>query len=70
MNLHINKINSKIQKTLRTLKGKNPKEYWKVMNSLDRNSDESCINLETSFKILMKTLPRIEVKEMKSHKYI
>ena len=49
MNLHINKFNSNIQKKLRTLKGKNPKEYWKVINSLDRNSDESSINLETLY---------------------
>ena len=49
MNLHINKFNSNIQKKLRTLKGENPKEYWKVINSLDRNSDESNINLETLY---------------------
>ena len=51
------------------IKGKNPKEYWKVINSLDRNSDENNINLETLynfFKDIYESTTQNEVKEMKS----
>ena len=47
MNFHIKKFNRNIQEKLRKLKIKNPKEYWNIINSLDRNNENSSIDLDT-----------------------
>ena len=47
MNFHINKRN--IQEKWRKLNSKNPKEYWNIINSLDRNNENSSIDLDTLY---------------------
>ena len=47
MNFYINKFNRNIQEKLRKLKSKNPKAYWNLINSLDRNNENSSIDLDT-----------------------
>lgn len=49
MNTHINKFNRETQENLRKLKSKNPKHFWKLINSLERNDDDSDINVETLY---------------------
>ena len=49
MNFHINKFNRNIQEKLRKLKSKNPKEYLNIINSLDRNNENSSIDLDTLY---------------------
>ena len=49
MNLQINKFNRNIQEKLKNLKSKNPKEYWNIINSLDRNNKNSSIDLDTLY---------------------
>ena len=59
MNFHINKFNRNIQEKLRKLKSKNPKEYWNIINSLDRNNENSSIDLDTLYNFF---------KDMNVHK--
>ena len=49
MNFHMNKFNRNIPEKLRKLKSKNPKEYWNIINSLDRNNENSSIDLDTLY---------------------
>ena len=38
-----------MQTRLRNLKAKNPKEFWKIINSIDQNKDEKNIDLESLY---------------------
>ena len=49
MNFHINKFNRNIQEKLRKFKSKTPKEYWNIINSLDRNNENSSTDLDTLY---------------------
>ena len=42
---YINKHNKSTQDKLRNLKSKNPKDFWKIMNSLDKAKDNESINI-------------------------
>ena len=55
MNTHINQFKKKMQTKLRNLKVENPKEFWKIINSIDQDNDEQNINLDTLYN-LFKTL--------------
>ena len=48
-NFYINKHNKSTQDKLRHLKSKNPKDFWKIMNSLDKAKDNESINIETLY---------------------
>ena len=51
MNFHINKLNRlQQQKKLRKLHDKNPKQYWKILNSIDNKDEKSDIELDTLFE--------------------
>ena len=55
MNYFINKHNKSTQNKLRSLKNKSPKEYWKIINSIDNKKADSNIELDklyTFFKDL------------------
>ena len=55
MNFYINKHNRETQRNLRNLQSKNPKEYWKILNSLNTKPESTDINLDflyTFFKEL------------------
>ena len=41
MNYYINKHNKATKTKLRNLKSKNPKEYWKIINSIDNKKVDS-----------------------------
>ena len=47
MNFHINKYNQNMQIKLQKLKSTNPKDYWKIMNNVNRNKDNEIINIKT-----------------------
>ena len=49
MNIFINKFKSDTQEKLRKQKSKNPKEFWKIINNIERKEDSGCenISLET-----------------------
>ena len=49
MNFHINKYNQNMQNKLRKLKSTNPKDYWKIMNSINKNKDNDSIDIETLY---------------------
>ncbi|MEW8546068.1 MAG: reverse transcriptase family protein [Candidatus Thiodiazotropha sp.] len=49
MNIYINKFDRETQDKLRNLKSKSPKDFWKIINSVDRNNDNPDINIETLF---------------------
>lgn len=49
MNYFINKHNSQTQIKLRNLKNKSPKEYWKIINSVDSKKPDCNIELGTLF---------------------
>ena len=49
MNYFINKHNKSTQNKLRSLKNKSPKEYWKIINSIDNKRTESNIELDTLY---------------------
>ena len=46
MNFYINKFNHNIQDKLRNLKSTNPKDYWKIINSLSKKKDNDKIDIE------------------------
>ena len=50
MNFQINKFNRLQQKKLRKLHDKNPKQYWKILNSIDDKDEKSNIELDTLLK--------------------
>ena len=47
MNFYINKFNQSMQDKLRNLKSTKPKDYWKNLNSLNKNKDNDKIDIET-----------------------
>ena len=49
MNFHINKHNKSTQEKLRNLKSKNPRDFWRIMNSLDKSKDNENIDIETLY---------------------
>ena len=49
MNFHIKQFNRKIQEKLRSLKSNNPKDYWRVINGLNRDKEDTNITLETLY---------------------
>ena len=55
MNLHINKYNKSTEEKLRQLKSKNPKDFWNIINSLEKSWDNNSIDIETLYD-LFKTL--------------
>ena len=50
MNFHLNKHVRNTQNKLRKLKSSNPKEFWKIINSLENKQEEQNINLETLYE--------------------
>ena len=46
---HLNKFNQSMQNKLRNLKMKTPKEFWKIINSIERNIDEQNMTLESLY---------------------
>ena len=49
MNYFINKHNKSTQNKLRNLKNKTPKEYWKILNSIDNKKADNNIELDTLY---------------------
>ncbi|MEW8544510.1 MAG: hypothetical protein AB2693_13350, partial [Candidatus Thiodiazotropha sp.] len=49
LNLHINKFNHATQEKLRILKSKRPKDFWKIINSIDQNNKESNISIDSLY---------------------
>ena len=49
MNYYINKHNKATKTELRNLKSKNPKEYWKIINSIDNKKVDSNIELDSLY---------------------
>ena len=52
-----------MQDKLRKLKSTNPKDYWKIINSLNKNKDNDIIDIETLyefFKNLNEQSPDVE----------
>ena len=45
MNKFINEEQSKTQENLQKLQSKRPKEFWKILNSLEKRSDNPDLNL-------------------------
>ena len=52
MNFHLNKHARNTQNKLRKLKSNNPKEFWKIINSLENKQEEQHITLETLYEFL------------------
>ena len=50
MNFHINKYNQNMQDKLRKLKSTNPKEYWKIINSVNKNKDSDKMGVGTLYE--------------------
>ena len=50
MNFHINKYNQNMQDKLRKLKSTNPKEYWKIINSVNKNKDSDKMDVGTLYE--------------------
>ena len=50
MNFHINQYNKNMQEKLRNLKSKNPKDFWKIINSLEKSKDNPNIDLDTLYE--------------------
>ena len=46
LNLHINRYNHATKEKLRNLKSKRPKDFWKIINSIDKNNKESNISID------------------------
>lgn len=46
MNFYISKHKKATQQKLRIMKNKNPKDYWKILNSLDNKPEIADIKLE------------------------
>ena len=46
MNFYINKHNKITQDKLRVLKSKNPKDFWKIINSIEKSKDNQNIDIE------------------------
>lgn len=49
LNFHINKYNRSRQEKLRNLKSNSPKEFWKILNNVEKSKNEANINLETLY---------------------
>lgn len=49
INFHLNKFNQSMQNKLRNMKRKTPKEFWKIINSIERKNDEQNITLESLY---------------------
>ena len=56
MNYYINKHNKTTKTKSRNLKSKNPKEYWKVINSIDNKKVDSNIELDSLYSFFSMTL--------------
>ena len=52
MNKYINKHNKQMQQKLRNLKHKNPKEFWKILNNIERKEDDPDISIDTLYEYL------------------
>ena len=55
MNFHLNKFNRETQEKLRRLKSTSPKEFWKIINNLEKRGDDQNIDIE-SLHIFFKEL--------------
>ena len=49
MNFHINKFNRDTQEKLRKLKTDSPKDFWKLINNLERDKGDQNISLESLY---------------------
>ena len=49
MNFQLNKHTKNMQNKLWKLKSKNPKEFWKIINSLENKHEEQNISIETLY---------------------
>ena len=49
MNFHINKFNCDTQEKLRKLKTDSPKDFWKLINNLDRDKGDQNISLQSLY---------------------
>ena len=49
MNFYINKHNKNTQDKLRNLKSKNPRYFWKIMNSVNKTNDNENIDIQTLY---------------------
>ena len=50
MNKYINKHKKQMQQKLRNLKHKNPKEFWKILNNIERKEDDPDISIDTLYE--------------------
>ena len=50
MNKCINKHNKQMQQKLRNLKHKNHKEFWKIINNIERKGDDPDISIDTLYE--------------------
>ena len=50
MNKCINKHNKQMQQMLRNLKHKNYKEFWKIINNIERKGDDPDISIDTLYE--------------------
>ena len=50
MNKYINKHKKQMQQKLRNLKHKNPKEFWEILNNIERKEDEPDISIDTLYE--------------------
>ena len=46
MNKHINKYKAKTKNKLRSMQSKRPKEFWKIINSMEPKSQEKNVNID------------------------
>ena len=49
MNFYINRHNKNTQDKLRNMKSKNPRGFWKIINSLEKSKDNEKIDIETLY---------------------
>ena len=54
MNFYINKHNKITQDKLRVLKSKNPKDFWKIINSIQKSKDNQNIDIEILYDFFKK----------------
>lgn len=54
MTYHITQFNRKMHIKLRNLKTKNSEEFWKIINSIERNNEEQTIDLKFLYTFFRK----------------
>ena len=66
MNFHINEFNRDTQEKLRKLKTDSPKDFWKLINNLERNKGDQNISLESLHTFLRTLTPQMNNLMMKT----